>query len=101
MDVGHGPKATQITQFKQLLKFSIPMHCQCIDNSGLVGVEELDRPTGSHGTPPKLLVCEFQAVGYTLVNRADLPGHLGYFAVFRPPAPQHLPAPEAIVPCRE
>lgn len=68
---------------------------------GLVGVEELDRPTGSHGTPPKLLVCEFQAVGYTLVNRSDLPGHLGYFAVFRPPAPQHLPAPEAIVPCRE
>ena len=68
---------------------------------GLVGVEELGRPTGAHGTPPKLLVCEFQAVGYSLVSRSELPGHLGYFAVFRPPTPQHLPAPAAIVPCRE
>lgn len=68
---------------------------------GVVGVEELDRPTGAHGTPPKLLVCEFQAVGYTLVSRADLPGRLGYFAVFHPPDPRHLPAPEDIVPCKE
>ena len=68
---------------------------------GLVGVEELDRPTGAHGTPPRLLVCEFQAVGYSLVSRSDLPGRLGYFAVFRPPTPQHLPVPEAIVPCKE
>jgi ubiquinone/menaquinone biosynthesis C-methylase UbiE len=68
---------------------------------GVVGVEELDRPTGAHGTPPKLLVCEFQAVGYSLVSRSDMPGHLGYFAVFRPPAPQDLPAPETIVPCKE
>jgi SAM-dependent methyltransferase len=66
---------------------------------GLVGVEELDRPTQAHGTPPKLLVCEFQAVGYRLVAQAPMPGGLGYFTVFSPPAPSALPSPDSIRPC--
>jgi len=52
---------------------------------GRLGIEELDRPTLAHGTPPKLLVCELAAAGYRLVQMAPLDGGLGYFAVFRPP----------------
>jgi predicted methyltransferase len=66
---------------------------------GRVGVEELDRPTGSHGTPPALLTCEFKAVGYRLEALKPLPGALGYFAVFTPPAPSQRPAPASIKPC--
>jgi ubiquinone/menaquinone biosynthesis C-methylase UbiE len=53
---------------------------------GRLGIEELDRPTPAHGTPPKLLVCELAAAGYSLVQMAPLTGDLGYFAVFRPPS---------------
>jgi len=57
---------------------------------GRLGIEELDRPTVAHGTPPKLLVCELAAAGYRLVQMAPLTGDLGYFAVFQPPT---APAP--------
>jgi len=63
-----------------------------------VGVEDLDRPTPRHGTPPKLLVCEFAAVGYRLVELKPLSGNIGYFAVFEPPAKR--PEPRAIKPCK-
>ena len=62
-----------------------------------VGVEELDRPTGSHGTPPALLRCEFEAVGYRVQSFAPLKGGLGYFAVFA--APRTPPAPQRIRAC--
>jgi len=52
---------------------------------GRLGIEELDRPTLAHGTPPKLLVCELAAAGYELVQMSPLTGGLGYFAVFQPP----------------
>jgi predicted methyltransferase len=64
-----------------------------------VGVEELDRPTGSHGTPPALLTCEFKAVGYRRLALKPLPGDLGYFAIFAPPAPGQRPDPASIKPC--
>ncbi len=63
-----------------------------------VGVEELDRPTGSHGTPPALLRCEFEAVGYRVEGFAPLKGGLGYFAVFA--APASPPPPQRIRACR-
>ena len=66
---------------------------------GRVGVEELDRPTGSHGTPPALLTCEFKAVGYRRIELKPLPGALGYFAVFAPPQPSQRPEPASIKPC--
>jgi SAM-dependent methyltransferase len=53
---------------------------------GRLGVEELDRRTEAHGTPPKLLTCELAAAGYRLVGLKSLEGGLGYFAVFKPPA---------------
>ena len=64
----------------------------------LVGVEELDRPTPAHGTPPGLLRCEFAAVGYRLQELKPLDGGIGYFAVFA--APASPPAPQRIQACR-
>ncbi len=61
---------------------------------GRLGIEELDRPTERHGTPPALLRCELTAAGYRLSSLAPLAGGLGYFAVFRPPPA--APAPAAI-----
>jgi protein-L-isoaspartate O-methyltransferase len=55
---------------------------------GRLGIEELDRPTQNHGTPPKLLTCELNAAGYRTVSLAPLKGGIGYFAVLAaPPAP--------------
>jgi ubiquinone/menaquinone biosynthesis C-methylase UbiE len=62
-------------------------------SGGRLGIEELDRPTVAHGTPPKLLICELDAAGYRLVQMAPLTGGLGYFAVFKPPAE---PVPTAV-----
>ena len=67
---------------------------------GLLGIEELDRATQYHGTPPALLTCELQAVGYRRVSLAPLAGNLGYFAVFSPPEPGARPSPDRIKPCR-
>ena len=67
---------------------------------GRLGIEELDQPTPRHGTPPALLTCELQAVGYRRLSLAPLQGGLGYFAVFAPPAPGARPAPDRIKPCK-
>ena len=67
---------------------------------GRIGVEELDRPTATHGTPPALLTCEFEAVGYRRLSLAPLTGGIGYFAVFTAPAPDARPRPADIKPCR-
>lgn len=64
-----------------------------------VGVVDLDRETQNHGTPPALLKCEFEAVGYRQVGFSDLKGGVGYLAIFTPPAPGARPAPGAIRPC--
>ncbi len=66
---------------------------------GLVGVIDLDRPTERHGTPPTLLECEFEAVGYRLVEMKSLSAALGYLAVFEPPAPEGRPRPADIEAC--
>ena len=65
-----------------------------------VGVEDLDRPTEQHGTPPALLRCEFEAVGYRQTGFTVLEGGIGYLAVFAPPKPGARPEPGAIRPCR-
>jgi len=66
---------------------------------GRLGIEELDRPTLAHGTPPKLLVCELAAAGYQLVQMSPLTGDLGYFAVFRPPTGRSSSVVQAHVDC--
>ena len=51
-----------------------------------VGIVDLDRPIGEHGTRPDLLRCELAAVGYEEVGVTRLTGDIGYLAVFKPPA---------------
>ena len=67
---------------------------------GRVGVIDLDRPPLNHGTPPALLRCEFEAVGYRQVSVTPMHGGVGYLAVFEPPALEKRPKPEDIKPCK-
>ncbi len=67
---------------------------------GRLGIEELDRPTEAHGTPPKLLTCELAAAGYRLIDLQPLAGDIGYFAVFAPPAAAKPDAATAARACR-
>ena len=57
-----------------------------------LGIEELDRPTRLHGTPPAVLTCELRAAGYRRLHLAPLDGGLGYFAVFAPPVARSAPS---------
>ena len=50
-----------------------------------VGILDLDRPTESHGTPPKLLRCELGALGYREALFRYLKPADGYLMVFVPP----------------
>jgi protein-L-isoaspartate O-methyltransferase len=68
---------------------------------GRLGIEELDRPTEAHGTPPKLLTCELAAAGYRLVDLKPLQGGLGYFAVFAAPASARPDAAKAARACAD
>src|SRR3546814_12550932 len=67
-------------------------------SSDLVIVVDADRVPQNHGMPPKLLECEFAAVGYKLVEMHDMPSAGGYLAAFRAVGPR--PEPEALKPCR-
>lgn len=49
---------------------------------GRVVVVDADRPTNRHGTPPDLLTCEFEAVGYRRVEFDPMPDLGGYFTMF-------------------
>jgi len=63
-----------------------------------VAVIDLDRPTGRHGTPPALLKCEFEAVGYRQIGIGAMDGGVGYLAIFE--APKSRPKPADIKPCK-
>ncbi len=64
---------------------------------GQVIVVDRDRPTSEHGIPPKLLFCEFEAVGYRLTGFAEEVSVGAYFARFEPTGKR--PAPGAIKTC--
>jgi predicted methyltransferase len=64
---------------------------------GTVAVSERDRATADHGTPPALLRCEFEAVGYRQVGFTQMGPEVGYVAIFAPKGPR--PEPSAIRPC--
>ncbi len=64
-----------------------------------VGIIDKDQPTERHGTPPALLRCELAAVGYRQLGFTLLTPAAGYLAVFA--APETLPPPGAIKPCRQ
>jgi ubiquinone/menaquinone biosynthesis C-methylase UbiE len=50
---------------------------------GQIVVVESDSKVGSHGLPHTLLFCEFEAVGYVLVEYTERPDIKGYFARFQ------------------
>ena len=64
---------------------------------GQVIVVDVDRPTDQHGIAPELLFCEFQAVGFRLVEFVRKPELAGYYAQFEAVGPR--PEPGAIRPC--
>ncbi|MGB3805776.1 MAG: class I SAM-dependent methyltransferase [Erythrobacter sp.] len=51
-------------------------------DGGQIIVVDVDRPTNRHGIPPKLLFCEFEAVGYRLIEFVEKPDLKSYFARF-------------------
>lgn len=65
---------------------------------GQVIVVDRDLPTNQHGIPPKLLFCEFAAVGYRLKEFAERPEVSAYFARFE--LDGERPTPAAIKACK-
>ena len=66
---------------------------------GQVIVVDVDRPADQHGLRPQLLFCEFQAIGFRLVEFVRRPELAGYYAQFEAVGPR--PEPDQIVPCRD
>ena len=66
---------------------------------GQVVVVDVDRPVDQHGIPPKLLFCEFAAVGLALAEFVRKPEIAGYYAQFE--AQGERPEPNDIEPCSE
>lgn len=54
-----------------------------LTQTGQIIVVEADRPTNRHGMPPPQLFCEFEAVGYSLIEFIEKPDIKGYFARFQ------------------
>ena len=70
-----------------------------LKKGGEVVVVDVDRPTDQHGIPPKLLFCEFERVGFRLVEFARKPEIAGYFVRFE--AVGKRPEPHEIEPCSQ
>jgi ubiquinone/menaquinone biosynthesis C-methylase UbiE len=68
-----------------------------LNEGGQVIVVDTDRPTNEHGIPPALLFCEFNAVGFRLVQFVRKPELTGYYAQFE--ASGERPKPNEIRPC--
>ena len=64
---------------------------------GQVIVVDVDRPTDQHGIMPQLLFCEFERVGYRLVEFIRKPQIAGYYAQFEVSGDR--PDPRDIEPC--
>lgn len=64
---------------------------------GQVIVVDVDRPSDQHGIDPQLLFCEFEQVGFRLVEFVRRPEMAGYFAQFE--VAGERPEPSSIEPC--
>jgi ubiquinone/menaquinone biosynthesis C-methylase UbiE len=69
-----------------------------LNAGGQIIVVESESPVGRHGLPHTVLFCEFEAVGYVLVQYIERPDIKGYFARFERGAKRA--EPEAIKPCK-
>jgi ubiquinone/menaquinone biosynthesis C-methylase UbiE len=54
-----------------------------LNAEGQIVVVESESAVGRHGLPHRLLFCEFEAVGYVLVEYIERPDIKGYFARFQ------------------
>jgi ubiquinone/menaquinone biosynthesis C-methylase UbiE len=68
-----------------------------LNEGGQIIVVESESRAGTHGLPHTLLFCEFEAVGYVLVEYIERPDIKGYFARFQRGAERA--EPEAIKVC--
>ena len=68
-----------------------------LKKGGAIIVVETDRPTDRHGIPPRLLACEFRAIGLKLTEYIVRPELGGYYARFEPTNAR--PEPRAIKAC--
>ena len=64
---------------------------------GQVIVVDRDKATDKHGIPPKLLFCEFEAVGYRMTGFSEQLNLGGYMARFELAGPR--PEPSDIKTC--
>jgi predicted methyltransferase len=64
-----------------------------------IGIVDAMRPTEEHGTPPALLRCELEAVGYREKAFHKLDGSEAYLAIFELPPDSEPTPPSRIVPC--
>ncbi len=64
---------------------------------GQIIVVDVDRPTNQHGIAPQLLFCEFERVGFRLVEFVRKPEIAGYYAQFEVAGDR--PEPHEIEPC--
>jgi ubiquinone/menaquinone biosynthesis C-methylase UbiE len=69
-----------------------------LNAGGQIIVVESESTVGRHGLPHTLLFCEFEAVGYVLVEYLERPDIKGYFARFERGAQRT--GPEAIRTCK-
>ncbi|PKP95627.1 MAG: SAM-dependent methyltransferase [Alphaproteobacteria bacterium HGW-Alphaproteobacteria-14] len=53
-----------------------------LNAGGQIILVESNSPIGTHGLPHRLLFCEFEAIGYELVEYVERPDIKGYFARF-------------------
>ncbi len=65
---------------------------------GEVVVVDANRPVAAHGTPLRLLICEFEATGFSLLEFRSVPDVQGYLARFK--ALEQRPEPGAIKRCK-
>jgi ubiquinone/menaquinone biosynthesis C-methylase UbiE len=68
-----------------------------LKRDGKIIVVDADRPTHQHGTPPRLLICEFNALGLQLTRFERLGDSENYFASFQVGGPK--PEPGTITVC--
>jgi ubiquinone/menaquinone biosynthesis C-methylase UbiE len=54
-----------------------------LNADGQIIVVESETPVGRHGLPHNLLFCEFEAIGYVLVEYVERPDIKGYYARFQ------------------